>query len=153
MTNSLSMSLIEDQSIPEPNSGCWFWLGSLNNAGYGRISIGGKSTLTHRVSWQVRNGPIPDGLFILHRCDIPCCVNPDHLFLGTAKDNMTDCSRKGRLVVPFARGVDLPFAKLTETDVKAIRLSSESGRQLSKIYGIDQRTINRIKARKTWKHV
>jgi hypothetical protein len=75
---------------------CWIWFGSKDPCGYGRFLFDGKNRTTHRVSWLIYKGDIPDGLQVLHRCDTPSCVNPAHLFLGTQKDNMQDCKRKGR---------------------------------------------------------
>lgn len=80
---------------------CWEWTGSLMTRSdeghrYGSFYYGGRSELAHRVSWLISRGPIPEGLWVLHRCDNPGCVNPDHLFLGTQTDNMQDCARKGR---------------------------------------------------------
>jgi hypothetical protein len=76
---------------------CWVWTGSWNGWGYGRQIIGNKSVTAHRISYALHNGPIPAGLQVLHKCDIRCCVNPAHLFLGTHDDNMKDASAKGRL--------------------------------------------------------
>ena len=78
------------------SSGCWVWVGNRIPQGYGTIGVGGKPVRAHRYSWELHNGPIPDGLFVLHRCDNPPCVRPDHLFLGTALDNSRDCVDKGR---------------------------------------------------------
>lgn len=75
---------------------CWLWTGCIHRQGYGEINVNGKSVLAHRVSWEIHNGAIPPNMKILHHCDIPPCVNPRHLFLGTQKDNMIDCFRKGR---------------------------------------------------------
>lgn len=81
---------------------CWIWNGWSGNKNYGRMSIYDKGkmknipTLAHRVSWELHNGKIPHGIHVLHKCDNPPCVNPDHLFLGTHKDNMMDMSKKGR---------------------------------------------------------
>lgn len=90
--SSLSAKL-EAYSIPEPNSGCWLWLGTTSN-GYGRIDHGGKTLRAHRASYEEFVGPIPKGFCVLHRCDTPCCVNPEHLFLGTQQDNMSDKAAK-----------------------------------------------------------
>lgn len=85
---------------PEPNSGCWLWSGAWNGkwnvCGYGRFNIDGVMRQAHRWAYEHFRGPIPDGLFACHKCDTPPCVNPDHLFLGTAVDNMADMIRKGR---------------------------------------------------------
>jgi hypothetical protein len=89
---------LEKSSIPEPNSGCWLWLGAINNKGYGKIGMRG---------WKGRTIPAPrfsylvficdpGELNVLHRCDMPICVNPEHLFLGTQKENIRDCMAKGR---------------------------------------------------------
>jgi hypothetical protein len=75
---------------------CWEWQGALYPAGYGIIGLDGGSHATHRLSWEIVNGPIPDGLFVCHKCDNRKCVRPDHLFLGTQKDNMRDMIAKGR---------------------------------------------------------
>lgn len=87
------------KTIPEPNTGCWLWMGSTWGGGYGQVRINRRTRFAHRVAWEVSNGPIPNGLFVLHRCDNPPCVNPAHLFLGTHQDNMDDMMRKGRKVV------------------------------------------------------
>jgi len=82
-------------------SGCWIWMGTLNNNGYGVISRDGKNVSVHRVSWELHNSKIPKGdgyhgICVLHSCDVPCCVNPNHLFIGTHSDNMKDKVYKGR---------------------------------------------------------
>lgn len=86
----------DDKYIPEPNSGCWLWTGSLNRFGYGKFYARGASWLAHRFSYELRIGPVPEQLHVCHKCDVTQCVNPDHLFLGTHADNMRDKSLKGR---------------------------------------------------------
>jgi hypothetical protein len=90
----------------DPKTGCHVWTGSKYGRGYGNLQIA-----THRLAWELANGPIPEGLSILHRCDNPACCNPDHLFLGTQADNMADKVRKGR-----ARGPRVGRKWRTPTD-------------------------------------
>lgn len=80
---------------------CWLWSASVNNQGYGEIHLGERNDhcYAHRFSWMINKGPIPKGLFVLHRCDNPRCVNPNHLFLGTQKDNLHDAMAKGRMPI------------------------------------------------------
>lgn len=85
-----------DKYIPEPNSGCWIWTAALDGRGYGKIKHAGKFLQAHRVSWEFKNGKILNGLFVCHKCDVRCCVNPSHMFLGTCQDNLTDMVNKGR---------------------------------------------------------
>ena len=135
--------------------GCWIWTGSCGQAGHGQImadrNIGPSRRLrqTHRVSWEIHYGPIPDGLCVLHKCDNPACVRPDHLFIGTKADNTADMLGKQR----EARGVDLPQAKLTEKQVLEIRASDAPQRELARRYSVSQPAISNIKRGVYWRHL
>ena len=127
---------------------CWLWLGTAGNDGYGRIWVN-FSRLAHRMQWQRFNGPIPNGLFVCHHCDMPLCVNPRHLFLGTQKDNMQDAARKGRM----GQGETHHNAKLTEAQVLAIRKDPRIQTEIAKEYGVANTAISKIKSRKRWGHL
>jgi len=83
-------------SVPEPNTGCWFWLGSVNATGYGMACRNNKRIFAHRLSYKFFHGEFPKELWVLHKCDTPLCMNPNHLFLGVAKDNTRDMNSKRR---------------------------------------------------------
>ena len=149
---------IDGLSIPEPNSGCWLWLGVLADNGYGRIGVqvGGNWRVksAHRVSWIEANGDIPEGMSVLHRCDVRCCVNPDHLFLGTQLDNMRDMHAKGRYTrVPYKRGEDHSTSKLTEAQALYILSSEKRTVDLAKEIGVTQACISSLRNGYTWKHL
>ena len=88
----------QDRLIPEPNSGCWLWEGSTTRDGYGLVTIAPRKSphRVHRLAWEQAYGPIPEKMSVLHRCDVPACCNPAHLFLGSQQDNVTDMVTKGR---------------------------------------------------------
>lgn len=87
-----------------PWSGCWLWVGCTNSSGYGTICVDRKMVNAHRFSWAMHNGPIAPGAHVLHRCDVPSCVNPDHLFLGDRQANFKDARAKGRMPATFKDG-------------------------------------------------
>ena len=141
---------LEDNSIPLTECGCVIWLGLVNNMGYGRLSANGKMQYVHRLALELNYGEkVPAGLNVLHKCDIPTCINPDHLFLGTHADNAADKVVKNR----HPRGETNATAKLTEVEVLAIRASSVGVNETARRMGLDPMTISNIRNRKTWKHI
>ncbi len=127
---------------------CWVYDGPKEKRGYGqRICREGERLAAHRFAWVATHGTIPDDLFVLHRCDNPSCVRPDHLFLGTTSDNIRDKFAKGRDV----RGEQHPHAKLTEAAVLAIRSDQRaSTAELAKRYGVSATHIRRVITHKAW---
>jgi hypothetical protein len=158
----------EAKYIPEPNSGCWLWTAAVCSGGYGCIgeTKTRKILSAHRVSWELHCSPIPEGLDVLHKCDVRPCVNPQHLFLGTDQDNVNDKIAKGRGTLgkrwkqknprkTAPSGEHHHYAKLTEAQVVEIISSTErgSGVRLAEKFGVARSVISQIKNRKAWKHV
>lgn len=129
---------------------CWLWTGSKRGA-YGKIKNSRKSLLSHRVSYELHFGVIPNGMLVCHRCDIPGCVNPNHLFLGTQSDNLKDCRDKGRF--DQVNGSRQWMAKLTDSSVLEILKDGRKNIVIAEEYGVSAATISYIKSRKTWRHV
>jgi len=131
---------------------CWLWTGSVQGDAYGKIVVCGKTISVHRFSKLLDLGEIADDLYVCHQCDVKLCVRPDHLFLGTAKDNMADAVNKGRM----RRGERSPMSKLTDDKVRAIRQEYEAGAtqaELAAKFNMHQTNISRVIHGKTWKHV
>ena len=141
--------LLLANSIPEPNSGCWLWTRSLSNWGYGHLGSKRRDRGAHRLSYLTFIGPIPPGMHVLHRCDIRSCINPDHLFLGTRRDNLRDAVAKGR--GNFSHGERNFKAKLTWDDVDIIRRSTLDRDYLAIKFEVRRETIYCIQTRRTWK--
>lgn len=134
--------------------GCWGWSGAFTTAGYCRLRSRGADLLGHRLSWEHHKGTIPEGLWVLHKCDNPGCCNPDHLFLGTPKDNVHDMISKNRKVV--TRGEQSGNAKLTVNEVVEIRNLRRSGmttRGIANRFGVGPSSISLIARNKRWSHI
>ncbi len=155
-----SLERFEDKFIPEPNSGCWLWTASVWNR-YGQFGVANKSHRAHRVSWQLYRGPIPAGLCVLHKCDVPTCVNPNHLFLGTQTDNVADMMKKGRHVSGnagnhgnHARGERAGQTRLTESSVRSMRTEFnagfKNGAALARKYEISESQARRVISGESW---
>ncbi len=134
-------------------NGCWLWVGAKDGCGYGLFGIAAsRCERAHRFSYRLAHGFIPDDKCVLHRCDTPACVRPDHLFLGTLADNMRDRNEKLRQ----ARGTRNGRAILTAAQVLEIRDARASGEQLTSIasrFGVAPETVGGIANGRSWRHV
>lgn len=136
----------------EKSDGCWEWQGARHTGGYGAVCADGVQMQAHRRSWELTYGPIPKGLVVCHRCDNRPCVRPDHLFLGTAKENCQDMLAKGR--AGFG-GEKNNTCLITEEVAKAILRSKgdESGADVARSFGVSTSIVYRIWNGITWKHL
>lgn len=136
---------------------CWNWQKCKNDKGYGWIGLSGTKILAHRYSYQVFVGEISDGLCVLHKCDNPACVNPDHLFLGTLKDNAVDKVNKGRAYTGCHQGELHPSCKLKTSQVIEIRNLYKSGnftqKELANKYSLSQSHVADIINKRKWGHI
>lgn len=124
---------------------CWFWRGCTTTGGYGLLGMGPKCSVpryAHRIAWELANGPIPSGLFVCHRCDQRNCVNPAHLFVGTATDNMRDASSKGRLSVSRPKGHRVTDAQCAVIVRRAAR--GESNAALARAFGVSAVWVGKV---------
>jgi hypothetical protein len=142
---------VDDTNGPDA---CWLWTAT-NKSKYGMFWINsiGNNMEAHRVSYLLFRGPIDEGLYVCHKCDVRKCVNPAHFFLGTTQDNMDDMKDKGRQM----RGERVPQAKLNPEKVVRIRELYSAGRtnceELGREFGVEGQTISAVVKRKLWKHV
>ena len=135
------MNTLQDYNTLEVD-GCQLFLGPLTPAGYGHIGI----RLAHRIAWEEANGPIPAGLWVLHKCNNRQCINPEHLALGTAKDNSADLAASGN-----AKGEKNGNAKLTDVQVALIRQSKEPLKAIMKRYNVSKSAVCKIRAGERWR--
>ena len=147
--------------------GCWLWTGSPTSNGYGQISRGGKYGAqigAHVCSWGLRNGAVPKGLCVMHKCDTPLCVNPDHLSLGTHVENVADRVRKNRSAYGDRSGMRLHPERvprgerhgnsiLTTDRVKFIKRDKRPTRHMARLMGVSQSTVSHIRTGRLWAHV
>lgn len=136
-------------------SDCWVWKGAKNDKGYGQCRVNNKTEYTHRMSYELHKGNIPEGKYILHTCDTPLCFNPRHLFVGTQQDNMDDMISKSRAV--HARGEDHAQAKLNQKQVDIIRhlvrYKSSTYQQIGDTFSVSRSTISSIANGATWRDI
>jgi hypothetical protein len=150
--NDAELRRFEAKHVGEPNSGCWLWDAACDRRGYGCMLANGKVRRATRLAYEHYVGPMPDGSVVCHRCDVPACVNPAHLFLGTPAENSADMVAKSRQ----AHGERVGAAKLTAADVAEIRAMHRAGTAQHRVaaqFGITQACVSLIATRKTWAHV
>ena len=146
------MDRFMDKAVPVSESGCWIWIGGVTGSGYGAMKINGKMVGAHRVSYDLHNADLCGDREILHSCDNPLCVNPDHLSAGTHQDNMADQVAKQR----HAIGSRNHFSSLDEGKVSKIKEQLRLGREGKDIaaeFGITPPAVSKIKLGHTWRHV
>ena len=135
---------------------CWLWTAAVTANGYGELMIDGRMWTAHRLSWTIANGPIPDGLYVLHHCDVRHCVRPDHLYIGTAAQNSKDAVERGRATGGSSPGEINPNHRLTEAGVREIREMAAAGTpqpQIAAAFGVTQACVSSVVTRRTWRHV
>lgn len=145
--NKTLQERFEEKYIVAP-SGCWEWTASKDGNGYGILWDGVKNSKAHRVSYTMYKGTIPVGMFACHTCDNPACVNPEHVFIGSALDNNRDAKNKGRGHRP--RGAKNPKAKLTQEQVDNIRSSGKGASELAHAYPVSRQQLSDILNNKKW---
>jgi hypothetical protein len=140
----------------QKTDGCWLWTGSKMPKGYGSFGYGRRTRTAHRMAFEWAKGPVPPGLFVCHHCDTPACVNPDHLYAGTAQQNTDDMMRRGRRRDGGPKPNEAYNQKLNPVAIRVIRyLRSRgvSGPRLARAYRLDHTTVYAICKREVWKHV
>lgn len=148
-----------ERVLKHPGRGCWEWQGPLNNKGYGMMYVRefGRRSTSHRASYEFHFGPIPNGLWVLHKCDNPKCLRPSHLFLGTPKDNFHDMLEKGRLNrTTQPRGEENCNATITTERVVGLRRDYVAGLPLEHLiatYGVTENSIHDYTSGRSWKHL
>jgi Autographiviridae endonuclease len=142
--------------IPVTECGCWIWLSALRTDGYGQLTFNHKHMSAHRASYEAFCNCIPDGFHVLHTCDTPQCINPDHLYIGKDKENARDRKMRGRHRWRAHLGESHGRSLLSSNQVRGIRYdleSGESGKNVSIKYGVSTATISAIKTRRLWRHL
>tara|TARA_R110002012_G_scaffold29220_4_gene90551 strand:- start:1272 stop:1832 length:561 start_codon:yes stop_codon:yes gene_type:complete len=142
---TLKDRILDTISIDD-DTGCWNWAGSVSCHGRGRLKVKRKTTIASRASYEAFKGEIPKGFYVCHHCDNPLCVNPDHLFAGSAKDNIIDACKKGR----HPKHEKHNKAKLNAKKVEDIRKREMAAKDYAKKYNVHSTTIYNVWANKTW---
>lgn len=146
----VKQSILDNIKINEITD-CWEWQKGTDGRGYGSFKVFGKNKKVHRASYEIFNGEIPNGLFILHSCDNPICCNPEHLTTGTNADNLRDMTRKGRNRPQ--RGENNGRSKLNVQQVLIIKHMKGVYREIAKLFNVGTTVVADIKRGKTWRSI
>lgn len=152
------IKLFSNITVGATRRGCWIWEGYRDVDGYGSFSYRKVPARVHRLIWILLYGAIPDGMCICHKCDVPACCNPKHLFIGTHADNVADRHKKGRdyrgnKQGNYVKGSKVHSAKLTEAQVREIRELKLSHTETAELYGVSRYTVGLIRSNRLWRHV
>lgn len=142
-----------NQKISKFDNGCWHWQGMKDKDGYGKIKINNKRTSAHRLSMIMVHGDIPENNWVLHKCDNPSCVNPEHLYFGSPSQNSLD--RENRKRGRPLKGENNGFNKLNDSAVLAIRklFGVKKQTEIAEMFGVSPGLVSYIKSRKIWNHI
>jgi hypothetical protein len=157
MKSKITLEALTAKIDKDAETGCWHWTGLKDVRGYGRINIWSpaikntKYELAHRASYRLHCGEIPDGMVILHKCDTPSCCNPEHLSIGTQRDNIRDMDQKGRRTV--LTGEKHYKATLTVEAVRDIKSMTRRPIEYAELYGVSRTVICNIQKGRNWAHV
>lgn len=147
--SEILLRILRNVSIQQ--TGCWEWKGAKSVKGYGRITFENATWAVHRLMAHMQIGDVKKDTVVCHRCDNPSCVNPEHLFIGTQKENVADRDSKGRRNQAY--GERQGSAKLTAAQVTAIRLDMRKHSEIAKTYGITRAHVGNLKANRAWRHI
>lgn len=148
------IDIFKKYEIEKQRNGCWYWTRSLDGSGYGNLSVNNKMWRAHRYFFYVAYGKHPGNNVVMHKCDTPICVNPEHLSLGTQLDNIADRHRKGRNGA--CRGDDAPWSKLSSNQIPIIKRMFEEGIpriQIMEKFNISKTQMYRIVKGESWRHI
>lgn len=149
MSDPVTLKRFHDKYRVNPENGCWEWQASTQFWGYGAFRLGKSVTSSHRAAYRMFKGEIPKGIFVCHKCDNPPCCNPDHLFLGTQKENLKDADSKNRIL----KGEKCPWAKISDSDYLKIMVDPRPNKEIAKSFNTTAKQVRQLKSGYSRKHL